>query len=131
MESTNQSKFKSYRELIVWQKSMQFVTDIYRVTESLPSHEQFGLTAQIRRAAISIPSNIAEGFGRQLSGDFVRFLTIARGSLYEVQTQIEIALNLRFLSEEAVSALSMQASEVERMLNRLITTIRQPKVQAS
>lgn len=131
MEATNQSKFKSYRELIVWQKSMQFVTDIYRVTESLPSHEQFGLTAQIRRAAISIPSNIAEGFGRQLSGDFVRFLTIARGSLYEVQTQIEIAFNLRFLSEEAVSALSMQASEVERMLNRLITTIRQPKVQAS
>ncbi|CAN5777203.1 four helix bundle protein [soil metagenome] len=130
METTNQSKFKSYRELIVWQKSMQFVTDIYRVTESLPSLEQFGLTAQIRRAAVSIPSNIAEGFGRQLSGDFVRFLTIARGSLYEVQTQIEIAFNLRFLRDDAVNALSTQASEIERMLNRLITTIRQPKVQA-
>lgn len=93
----------------------------------MPSHEQFGLTSQIRRAAVSIPSNIAEGFGRQLSGDFVRFLTIARGSLYEIQTQIEIALNLRFLSEKVIGSLSVQASEIERMLNRLITTIRQPK----
>jgi four helix bundle protein len=118
------SEFKSYRELLVWQKSMQLVTDIYRETESFPKAEQFGLLNQIRRAAVSIPSNIAEGFGRQLSGDFARFLCIARGSLYELQTQIEIASNLRFLPKSTFASLGANANEVERMLNRLITTIR-------
>lgn len=127
MDSTTKGGFKSYRELIVWQKSMQLVTDIYRVTESLPTGEQFGLTSQIRRAAVSVPSNIAEGFGRQLAGDFVRFLTMARGSLYELQTQIEIALNLHYVPEETVAQLSTKALEVERMLNRFIATIRTSK----
>ena len=127
MEAGGKGGFKSYRELIVWQKSMQLVTDIYRATESLPKGEQFGLTAQIRRAAVSVPCNIAEGFGQQLAGDFGRFLTMARGSLYELQTQIEIALNLRYLAEEPTAQLSAQALEIERMLNKLITTIRAPK----
>ena len=119
--------FKSYRDLIVWQKSMQLVTAIYQATEEFPKGEQFGLTAQVRRAAVSIPSNIAEGFGRQLTGDFGRFLTVARGSLYELQTQMEIAMNLRYLTEEVVGKLSTQASEIERMLNKLISTVRNPK----
>lgn len=127
MEPGGRGGFKSYRELIVWQKSMQLVTDIYRATESLPKGEQFGLTSQIRRASVSVPCNIAEGFGRQLAGDFGRFLTMARGSLYELQTQIEIALNLRFLTDEVVGQLTARAQEVERMLNRLITTVRSPK----
>lgn len=127
MDSSTKGGFKSYRELIVWQKSMQLVTDIYRVTESLPTGEQFGLTSQIRRAAVSVPSNIAEGFGRQLAGDFVRFLTMARGSLYELQTQAEIALNLHYVPEETVAQLSTKALEVERMLNRFIATIRTSK----
>ncbi|MFZ4765312.1 MAG: four helix bundle protein [Roseimicrobium sp.] len=127
MEPGAKGGFKSYRELIVWQKSMQLVTDIYRATESLPKAEQFGLTAQIRRAAVSVPCNIAEGFGRQLAGDFTRFLTMARGSLYELQTQIEIALNLRYLDQATVTQLSTQALEIERMLNRLISTVRAPK----
>ncbi len=127
MESGNKGGFKSFRELIVWQKSMQFVTHIYKATETLPKGEQFGLTSQIRRAATSIPCNIAEGFGRQLAGDFGRFLTMARGSLFELQTQIEIALNLRYLTQEAVAQLSAQAIEIERMLNRLIVTVRNSK----
>ena len=127
MDTDKKEGFKSYRELLVWQKSMQLVTHIYQATESFPKGELFGLTSQIRRAAISIPSNMAEGFGRQLAGDFGRFLIMARGSLYELQTQIEIALNLRYLSEDSVTQLSASTSEIERMLNRFITTVRTPK----
>ena len=99
------SKIKSYRELIIWQKSIQLVTDIYRLTRDFPKEELFGLTSQMRRCAISIPSNIAEGFGRNPQGDFKRFLNIALGSTYELQTQIEISLNLEFLNIENYSEL--------------------------
>lgn len=85
--------------MIVWQKAMQFVTNIYSKSALLPQNEQFGLTSQIRRSAVSIPSNIAEGYGRNSTGDYTRFLQIALGSLFEIQTQIEIAFNLNYISE--------------------------------
>lgn len=93
-------EMKTYREMIVWKKSVDLVTMIYFKTRNFPNEELYGLTNQIRRAAISIPSNIAEGFGRNSKNDFKRFLQIAIGSVFELQTQIEIAKNLQFLSDD-------------------------------
>ena len=84
------TEIKSFRDLLVWQKAMQLVTDIYRVTRSFPKEEQFGLTTQLRRAAVSVPANIAEGQGRRHSREFDNFLSMALGSLAEVQTHLEI-----------------------------------------
>jgi four helix bundle protein len=80
---------KSYRDLIVWQKAMSLVVDVYKITEYFPDAEKFGLTSQIKRCSVSIPSNIAEGYGRNYTKDYIRFLQIARGSLFECQTQLE------------------------------------------
>lgn len=91
------TQIKSFRDLLVWQKSMSLVTSIYQLTRDFPHAEMFGLTSQLRRASISIPSNIAEGYGRNTSKDYLRYLQIALGSLYEMQTQLEIASNLHFL----------------------------------
>ena len=81
----------SYRDLIVWQKAMVLVTLVYKLSKKFPEDEKFGLTSQIKRSSVSIPSNIAEGYGRKYSKDYSRFLQMARGSLYECQTQFEIA----------------------------------------
>jgi four helix bundle protein len=89
----------SYRDLIVWQKSMNLVTEIYTFTQRFPAVEVYGLTNQMRRCAISIPSNIAEGYGRNSTGDYKRFLQIAVGYLFELQTQIEIAIKLNYLGK--------------------------------
>ena len=101
---------KHYRELIVWQKSMDLVTQVYRLTRLFPREELYGLTNQIRRAAVSIPSNIAEGQARQSTAEFRNFLSIAQGSLAELETQILIAVNLNYLELtqiDAVMSLSM------------------------
>jgi four helix bundle protein len=84
----------SYRDLVAWQKAMAFVTNIYKVSEIFPKHEIYGLTSQIRRAAVSVPSNIAEGQGRSFDKEFSKFLSNAQGSLMEVETQLQIAVNL-------------------------------------
>jgi four helix bundle protein len=88
---------KSFRELLVWQKGIEVVTRVYAVTGRFPKAETYGLTDQARRAAVSIPANIAEGYGRQSTQDYIRFLLIARGSLYELQTHMEIAGRLGYL----------------------------------
>ena len=88
---------KTYRDLIVWQKSMVLVTEVYKISKEFPNDETYGLTSQIRRCAVSIPSNIAEGYGRNSTNDYIHFLRIATGSLYELQTQMEIALNLHYI----------------------------------
>src|SRR5579862_7466163 len=90
---------RNYRDLIVWQKAMDLATLVYQSTESFPQKEVFGLTNQLRRAAVSIPSNIAEGQGRNSNLDFRRFLGISRGSLQEVETQLELARRLGYLDE--------------------------------
>ncbi len=118
-------KLKSYRDLIVWQKSVNFVTQIYVVTRDFPREELYGLTAQIRRSAVSVPSNIAEGYGRNSRNDYARFLQIANGSLYEIQTQLEISLNLSYLSESRFNEIYEQSREIERMLSSLIRKIAQ------
>jgi four helix bundle protein len=111
---------KTYRDLIVWQKSMQLVTRIYMLTRKLPKEETYSLINQIRRSCISIPSNIAEGYGRNSTNDYLRFLQIATGSLYELQTQLEICLNLKYLPKKVFEEVFEQSREIERMLSSLI-----------
>jgi four helix bundle protein len=109
----------------VWQKAISFVTEIYACTTRFPAHEAYGLTSQLRRAAVSIPSNIAEGYGRRSTGDYLRFLQIAIASLFEVQTQLEISRNLKYIPPEGFVSLYDGAREIERMLSSLITKIRE------
>ena len=115
----------SYRDLVVWQRAIQLCHAIYSVTASFPREERFGLTSQMRRAAVSIPSNIAEGQGRLSTSEFRQFLGIARGSLRELETQLLIAADLEYLSKEASERCLSTMEEVSRMLNALITSISQ------
>ena len=120
-------KMKTYRDLIVWQKAMQMVTCIYQLTGDFPKNELYGLTSQIRRCAISIPSNIAEGYGRNSTDDYLRFLNISRASLYELQTQLEISFNLNFLVKADFEKIYEATREIERMLSSLIIKINRTK----
>jgi four helix bundle protein len=115
---------RKYQELVVWQKAMELVTDIYRATRQFPREEQYGLTSQLRRSAVSIPSNIAEGQGKATTGEFIQHLGHARGSLLEAETQIQIAHNLDLLQVQDVQRLLGKASEVGRILNGLISSLR-------
>jgi len=116
--------YPTYRDLKAWQKAMQLVTAIYASTQNFPKSETYGLAGQMRRAAVSIPSNIAEGQGRRLEGDFQHFLRNARGSLLELETQVLIAQNLRYLSQAQAEELLTLSSEVGRILNGLIGSLR-------
>ncbi|HMG32826.1 MAG TPA: four helix bundle protein [Blastocatellia bacterium] len=110
---------KNYSDLIVWKKAMDLVENVYRATRQFPKDELYGLTSPLRRAAISVPSNIAEGQGRRAPGDFVRFLAIAHGSLREVETQILIAERLHYFAPMEVTKLLSLSAEVGRLLNGL------------
>jgi four helix bundle protein len=115
---------KTFRDLKIWQQSMELVTAIYKVTSKFPEEEKYGLTSQLRRSSVSIPSNISEGFGRNSQGDFKRFVNISMGSLFELQTQIEVARNLEFLSEEQSNTLYEDSREIERMMSSFIRTLK-------
>src|SRR4051812_16115353 len=110
---------RNYRDLIVWHKAMDFVTEVYRASTAFPKVEIYGLTAQLRRAAVSIPSNIAEGQGRGSDAELVRFLRISHGSLRECETQIEIAQRLGYLLADVAAGLIDRAAEVGRLINGL------------
>jgi four helix bundle protein len=112
----------SYRDLIAWQKSMVLAREIYRATRAFPSEERYGLTSQLRRAAVSVPSNIAEGQARYSRREFHHFLNNARGSLAEVETQILLASDLRHLAQEDADALLLRTSELGKILNGLIAS---------
>jgi four helix bundle protein len=114
---------RHYQELIVWQKAMDLVVFIYQTTRCLPREEQFGLTVQLRKAAISIPSNIAEGQGRNTPGDFLHFLAVARGSLQELETQIIIAERLHYITADKRNEFFVLSSEVGRLINGLSNSI--------
>lgn len=113
-----------YRESIAWQKSMELTSLVYALTRKFPSEERFGLTNQLRRAAVSVPSNIAEGKGRISKGELMQFVGIARGSILEVQTQLEIAMMLSFGDEPDVRQAHALASEILRILNASLATMR-------
>jgi four helix bundle protein len=117
-------QIKTYRDLLVWQKSMALVTEVYKLSKLFPDEEDYGLTSQMRRCAVSIPSNIAEGYGRNSTSDYVRFLRVASGSLYELQTQAEIALNLRYLKKSDFDKLYESSREIERMLSSLVRKLK-------
>ena len=122
MESTPQ-RISSYKYLIVWQKALDLVTEVYAATSGFPRKEMFGLTSQLRRSAVPVPSNVAEGQGRATKGEFIQFLSHARGSLYELETQIVIAGRLGYLLAEREHALAARAEEVARILNGLLTSL--------
>ena len=108
-----------HRDLEVWQKAMRLVTEIYEVTSSFPKHELYGLTSQIRRAAVSVPSNVAEGYARNSRNELHHFIGQARGSLAELETQIELAGNLGYLDATVVSDLLLKIARIGRMLTGL------------
>ena len=112
-------KIKSYTDLQVWQKSMTLVTDVYKITSDFPKSETYGLTGQIRKSAVSIPSNIAEGSARETTRDLLRFISIAYGSLAELETQLLIARNLGYLEENILFPIMQRCREIGRMLNGL------------
>ena len=117
--------------MIVWQRAMGLARRVYVLSENLPKREAYGLLNQVRRAAVSIPSNIAEGYGRLTDLQFRHFLGNARGSLYEMQTQLELAADLGYLDRETERQLMEQGSEVARMINGLLTSLRRSAITNS
>ena len=115
---------RHFRDLVVWQKAMALARSVYSATDAMPSKEQFGMTSQMRRSAVSVPSNIAEGHGRTTDRGFVVFLAQARGSLYELQTQIHLAEDLHFLHSGSAKPLLAQSEEVGRLINGLLKTVK-------
>jgi four helix bundle protein len=114
---------RNYQDLIVWQKAMDLVELIYRITAGFPQEELYGLSSQMRRAAVSVPSNIAEGEGRDSTGDFPRYLAIANGSRREVETQTLIAHRLGYISEQQCSDVLALTSEIGRVRHGLVESI--------
>ncbi len=115
----------NFKELKSWQKAIDFCLDIYKLTGSFPTEERFGLISQLRRAGVSVPSNIAEGSGRNSDKEFVHFLSIATGSSYELETQLIIAHRLGYIKEEEIQEATLKLSEIQKMVfafsNRLKT----------
>ncbi|MGB6133881.1 MAG: four helix bundle protein [Acidobacteriaceae bacterium] len=117
------ARTRYFRDLLVWQKSMKLARDVYQATNGFPQTERFGLTMQLRRAAVSVPSNIAEGHGRLSDKSLRVFLAQARGSLYEVETQLQLAVDLNYLASAAAGSLNGQCDEVAMMINGLLSAI--------
>ncbi|MGH2564912.1 MAG: four helix bundle protein [Ginsengibacter sp.] len=111
----------NYKNLEAWKKSMQLVKQVYELTKTFPKEELYALTSQVKRAAVSIPSNIAEGSGRNYKKDTIQFLHIARGSLYEVETQLNIAVLVNIITEQALQNLSPLIEDCLKILNGLIS----------
>ena len=108
-----------YKDLLVWQKGLRLVKIVYRVTQDFPSDERFGLVSQMRRAAVSVPSNIAEGQSRRTPGEFVQFISHAGGSLAELETQTIISVDLGFVTSDNAEPILQAVEELQKMLNSL------------
>jgi len=115
--------FRTYRDLEVWQKAIELIESVYRLTKELPPQERFGLTSQIQRAAVSIASNIAEGYGRTHRGDYLHHLSVARGSLMEVETCLVVAGRLKFVTRQQALGTWRLSQQVGKMLGRLIVSL--------
>lgn len=120
---TPSSSIRSYRDLVAWQRAFALGVAVYRATRSFPDAERFGLTSQIRRSAISIASNIAEGYGRGSRAEYLRFLKIGRGSLFEVETQVAFALEFQYISAELADELQELINNTARVLSGLIASM--------
>ena len=117
------TKIKSHRDLIVWQEAMDLVASVYELTKSFPREETYGLTAQMRRASVSVPANIAEGQGRRLGREFHQFLANARGSLMELDTHLELALRVGYIDLQQHDTVQERVAEVGRLLNGLMRSV--------
>ncbi len=115
---------QSYRDLVAWQRSMELVTEIYRVTHKFPSHEMYGLTNQLRRAAVSVPANLAEGHGRDSTAEFLHHISYSLGSLAEVETHLEIACNIGYLPATSLKALFPKIDEIGKIIRGLQRTLK-------
>jgi len=115
---------KSYKELEVWRKGIRLVEEIYRVTKAFPRQEMYGLVSQMQRAAVSIPANIAEGWGRGSTKEYIQFLMIARGSLMELETHLIVARNLGYIGEDSLEEMGREVESIGMMLNRLAKSLR-------
>ena len=113
----------SCQDLIVWQRAMDLVTEVYRLVKHLPRNETYALSDQIRRSAASIPANIAEGYARSAAKDYARFLVIARGSKYELETHLQICIRVGYLTDEQIQNALQLSDEVGRMLNAIIAKL--------
>ncbi|MBL7898619.1 MAG: four helix bundle protein [Crocinitomicaceae bacterium] len=118
-------KINSYKDLLVWQKSMELVKCIYALSTRLPENEKFGLTSQIRRAAVSVPSNIAEGWGMAVTGNYIHHLKISFGSLCEVETQLILIIELNFVTQEESAKVKSLIYETGKMLKSLMIALEQ------
>jgi four helix bundle protein len=116
--------FKNYRDLIAWQKAMDLAAMVYQMSHTFPKEEQYGLTSQIRRAVVSVPSNIAEGHARRSTKEFIHFLSVAHGSLAEIETQFLLAERLNYLSKAESLDVIKRTSEVGRLINGLIKSLK-------
>jgi four helix bundle protein len=121
---------QDYKELDVWKKSVALTTELYGLTSRFPDTERYGMSSQIRRAATSIAANIAEGWGRGSTGEYIQFLTVARGSLMELETHLIVACNLHFLKSDDLAAVLKPMKDIEKMLNRLIAVLRTRKARS-
>jgi four helix bundle protein len=119
---------RDYKELDVWRKSVALTTELYKLTSRFPDTERYGLASQIRRATTSIPANIAEGWGRGSTGEYIQFLTVARGSLMELETHLIVAFNLHFLNSDELQGVLKPVQDLGKMLNRLIGVLRTRKM---
>ena len=117
---------KSYRDLIVWQKSMTLAVEIYRLVRRLPARERFGFSSQLQRASVSIPANLAEGHSRGSRGDFRRHVSVARGSLAELETHLELVRRIGLIAAKETKAVEGLTEEVGRMLSALLHRLKQP-----
>ncbi|WP_010663277.1 four helix bundle protein [Marinilabilia salmonicolor] len=118
-------KFNSFKDLLVWQKSMNLTVTVHSSIKKLPQIENFGLISQMQRSVVSVPSNIAEGYGRNQTRDFIRFLQISMGSLYELQTQMEICYRLAYIEKEEYDNFDLDSVEIAKMLSALIRKLKE------
>jgi four helix bundle protein len=116
---------QTYQELDIWKKAIDLVEQVYRLTGEFPAEEKFGLVSQIRRAAVSVPANIAEGYGRKHRGDYLHHLSMSRGSLFEVETHLAIAVRLRFVTVEQTQFAHELVQDISKMLYRLMESLQQ------
>jgi four helix bundle protein len=117
------ASIQSYRDLVAWQRAFELGLAVYRLTEAMPAHERFGLISQLRRGAVSLASNIAEGYGRGTTQDYARFLRVARGCLYELETQIQFAIRLGYVEAAECEPIQSQLDECGRVLAGLIRSV--------
>ena len=124
MADAKPKAIRTYRDLVAWQKGVDLTDLVYRITRTFPADERFGLVSQMRRACVSIPANIAEGYGRAAKQEYIRFVQIARGSLFELQTHVEVARRQGWLGDSDLTKFQAHAEELDRIVSGLLRSLK-------